>query len=196
MASALEGLLLSPEQISTAMGTTGLKVTGTITTVADYGANVADMDCRILGETAEKTAYFGSGWSAVQGQNLDDAGDIARDKYFVQQALVLFPSAPQAAAFFTSTAPRWSACANRSYITTNDGQTFDMWDVGPVSNNGGTLSVMKTEEKSNGWACQRALTVANNVAFDVMGCSYNPADSAVKIAHQIEQGITTGGPGR
>jgi serine/threonine kinase PknH len=195
-ASALEGLLLSPDQISTAMGTTGLKVTQTLSAMYDDSGMVADTDCRAMNTSAEQTAYASSGWSAVQGQNLEDAGDYQLDKYYVQQFLVLFPSAGQASAFFTASAPRWSACSNRPYQNTKDKPV--LIDVGPVSNNDGTLSATRTEENANGWACQRALTVASNVAIDVQACSYNPADSAVKIAHQIEQGIgsTQAGSGK
>jgi hypothetical protein len=47
------------------------------------------------------------------------------------------------------------------------------------------LSATVTQEGQNGWACQRALTVANNVAIDIDSCSYNPGNSAISVAHQI-----------
>ncbi len=196
VASALPGLLPGPDQISAEMGTTGLKVTKSLTDFADYSSSVADLDCRVGSETAEKAGYYGSGFSAVQRQILEDAGDIATDKYFVTQALVLFPTAGQAADFFTASARRWPACSDRSFTSTIGGRIFGRWDVGEVSNTDRTLSASKTQENSNGWACQRALTVANNVAIDIEWCSYDPADSAVEIAHQIAQGITSRGPGR
>lgn len=196
VASALETLLPGPDQISAEMGTTGLRVTKTLTDFADYSTSVADVDCRVGSEAAEKSGYYGSGWSAVRRQILEDAGDIATDKYFVTQALVLFPSAGQAADFFTASAQRWQACSNRAFISTIGGRIFGRWDVGAVSNTNGTLSAFKAQENANGWACQRALTVANNVAIDVEWCGYDPADSAVRIAHQIGEGIATRGPGR
>jgi hypothetical protein len=60
-----------------------------------------------------------------------------------------------------------------------------VWTVGPIANTNGTLSTTRTLEGGNGWACQRALTVRNNVAIDVAACSANPADAAVNIADQI-----------
>jgi hypothetical protein len=57
--------------------------------------------------------------------------------------------------------------------------------VGPIANTNGTLSTTDTLKGANGWACQRALTVSNNIAIDVAACSDNPADAAVNIAHQI-----------
>lgn len=194
-APALEGLLLSPDQISAAMVTSGLKVTKTLSELFDGRASVADTDCRALSDPAEQTAYFGSGWSAIHGQMLEDAGSIARDKYMVRQILVLFPSAGHAGAFFTASAQRWPGCSNRPFTNTVN-KIFGQWVVGPISNTDGTLSATKTQVNADGWACQRALTVANNVVVDVSACSYNPADSGVKIAHQITQRITTRGPGR
>jgi hypothetical protein len=55
----------------------------------------------------------------------------------------------------------------------------------------GILSVTATQENSDGWACQRVLTVSNNVAIDTTLCSSNPADSAVNIARQIATEVPT-----
>lgn len=72
-----------------------------------------------------------------------------------------------------------------------------MWDVGPVSNTNGTLSATETREGGQGWACQRALTVSNNVAIDITACGYDKADGAVNIARQIAGKVANSlfGPG-
>jgi len=57
--------------------------------------------------------------------------------------------------------------------------------VGPIANTNGTLSTTDTLKGGNGWACQRALTVSNNIAIDVAACPNNPGNTAVNIAHQI-----------
>jgi hypothetical protein len=59
-----------------------------------------------------------------------------------------------------------------------------VWTVGPVSNTNGTLSATETRA-ANGFTCERALTVANNVAIDVDACTTNGPDAAVTIAQQI-----------
>ena len=43
--AALQGLLLSPDQIATAMGATGMTVTGTFTTLPDGSGQVPDKAC-------------------------------------------------------------------------------------------------------------------------------------------------------
>jgi serine/threonine protein kinase, bacterial len=188
-ASAMQGLWLSPDQISAAMGTTGLRVTSTQSQMNDQAANVSDISCRAINSDADTSVYANSGWTDVDLQVLEDAGNIQHDNYYVEQGLVLFPSASQAAAFLSSSAQLWAGCANRQFTYNRNGQPYATDDVGPVSNNGGTLSATKTEERANGWACQHALTVANNVAVDILACSYNPANSAVDVAQQIKQNV-------
>ena len=110
---------------------------------------------------------------------------------------MLFSSAHDADAFFTASAQSWPACSNRQYSVTVAGAPDQVFTVGPVSNINGTLSATKTLETGY-WlwqSCQRALTVANNVAIDVQACSQNQSDSqsdsAVNIAHQIAAKVPT-----
>jgi serine/threonine protein kinase len=187
--SAMPGLFLSPDQISAAMGTTGLRVTNTASQMNDQAANVPDISCRAINSDADATVYANSGWTGVDIQLLEDAGNIAHDNYYVEQGLVSFPSASQAAAFFASAAQQWAGCANRQFTYYKNGQSYATDDVGPVSNNGGMLSATTIEEGANGWACQHALTVANNVTINVLACSYNPANSGVQVAQQIKQNV-------
>lgn len=188
-ASAMQGLWLSPDQISAAMGTTGLRVTNTQSQMNDQAANVSDLSCRAINSDADSSVYANSGWTDVDVQVLEDAGNIQHDNYYVEQGLVLFPSASQAAAFISSSAQLWAGCANRQFTYNRNGRPYATDDVGPVANNGGTLSATKTEQGANGWACQHALTADNNVAIDILACSYNPANSAVDVAQQIKQNI-------
>jgi hypothetical protein len=188
-AAALDGLLLSPNQVNTAMGATGMTVNGTYTAMYVDSANVADKACLPLDSSAQAPVYAGSGWSAFRGQHLQEPGDTYT--HGVGQNVVLFPSADQAGAFFAASAQQWPACANRQYTFTQAGKPDQVEAVGPVSNTNGTLSASVTSEGGNGWTCQRALTVANNVAIDVNACGYNPSNSAVNIAHQIAAKVPT-----
>lgn len=194
--AALEGLLLSTDQINTAMGTTGMTVTQTPTAMVDASADMPDKACLHMASVLEAPVYEGSGWSAVRGQGLSDhfyPGNRLRHR--VVQAVVLFSSANDAGAFFTASAQRWPACANRQYTSTMPGQPDAVWSVGLVSNTNGTLSATSTEVSPPpavpGWACQRALTVIDNVAIDINTCSGSVSDSAVNIAHQIAVKVPT-----
>jgi serine/threonine kinase PknH len=182
--AALDGLLLSPGQINSAMGATGMGITGTYTELVDSSATIAQPECRTVNDPMEASSYTGSGWTALRKQRLQQPPQGTAMDYYADQGVALFSSADNAATFFAASAKRWPTCSNRTYIdnASNDSWT---WNAGPVSNTDGTLSVNLTEEGGNGWGCQRVLTIANNVAIDLLTCSYNPTNAAVNIAHQI-----------
>jgi serine/threonine-protein kinase len=147
----------------------------------DDSANIPDKDCRFADLPVTTSVYDGSGWTAMRSQHLREPVDDYPHQ--VWQAVVLFPSANDAARFFSASAQRWPACSNRQYHYINDpGNPDTVWTVGPVANISDTLST--TRKGGEGWTCQRALTVSNNVAIDVAACPNN-ADAAVVIAHQI-----------
>jgi PknH-like extracellular domain len=189
-AGALDALLLSPADINTAMGATAMTSPETNTHMVDGSSDVADQDCRVFDEAAETFAYAGSGWTAVRRQDFQEPGDDVAHVVF--QVVVSFPSATFAAAFFDASTHRWPACANRKYNVMQPGKLDWIYAVGPISNMAGMLSTTTTLEGGNGWACQRALTVRNNVAVDVLACSLNlPADTAVNIAQKIATKVPT-----
>ena len=184
--AALDGLLLSPDQINTAMGSTGMTVSHTRSVMDDDSARVPDQACRPLDGPLIAPVYAGSGWSAFREQVLSEPGTWT---HRVDQGVVLFSSAHDAAAFFTASAQQWPACTPAQL----------KMGLGPVSNTNGTLSATQTYPgggKANLLVtCQRALTVANNVAIDVDTCSTNLSDSqsgaGVNIVRQIAAKVPT-----
>ncbi len=177
--TALPGLLLSPEQVNTAMGATEMTVTKTHVSMSDDSATMEPKECLAIDGSAQAQVYADSGYTAERDQTLQDGDNFT---HYVQQAVVLFPSAKQASAFFTASTQQWPAC--HQYTHTQSGS---LWAAGPISNANGTLSVTATQQNAGapGWACGRALAAKNNVVIDVNTCSANPADSAVNIANQI-----------
>jgi len=182
--TALQGLLLSPDQLDTATGATGMTITGSLTTLPDGSGQVPDKACLPLEGAGQATVYAGSGFNAISGQRVADE----LHAHLVEQIVVSFPSAQDARAFFAASAQSWPACASRSHDqTTPAGQTV-AHTVGPVSNTNGTLSATVTgvlARNGSSGACERALTVANNVAIDIDACGENPSGAAVNIADQI-----------
>jgi hypothetical protein len=184
---ALKELLLTPDQLNTAVGATKLAVKTERTYMWDNDATVSAEHCRAVQEPAAASAYADSQWIAVQGNVVEETG--AAWTHLVDQAVVAFVSAKGAAAFFTTATQRWQACSNGHYTVTLAGRPAKAWTVGPVAETDGTLSATLTSEAKGG--CQRALTVINNVAIDVDVCSADPGDAAVNIAHQIAAKVPT-----
>ncbi len=148
--AALEGLLLSPDQLDTAMGATGMTFTPLRNppgVMDDDSAHVADKACRPLDGPLLAPVYAGSGWTAFREQLVRDPGDPSSDAWIhqVDQGVVLFSSAHDADAFFTASAQQWPACSNRQFTISWAGTPDGVRAVGPVSNTNGTLSATRTQ---------------------------------------------------
>ncbi|MGH3957589.1 sensor domain-containing protein [Mycobacterium sp.] len=181
----IDPLPLSPEQINAAMGAKNMAVTKKRVAMSDDSATMKPRECLAIDGSAQAQVYDGSGFSAVRDEALNDGDNFT---HFAEQAMVLFPIAKQADAFFTTSAKQWPACRHYTHI-----QSGTEWTVGPVSNANGVLSAIATQEnaRAGGWACGRALAVRNNVIVDVNTCSANPANTAVDIANQIAAKVPT-----
>lgn len=183
-ANTLDGLLLSADQINTAMGTTGMIPVGTLTAMPDHSGWVSDKACLPLAFPAEPGVYAGSGSGAVLAQVVQKPPQSG-----VTQAIVLFSSPRDAGSFFTASSKSWAACSNRQFTISVNGNS-QVHTVGPVSNTNGILSATVTPAGSLG-VCERALTVANDVAIDVSACG-GPSGAAVNVAHQIAAKVPVG----
>lgn len=181
---ALDGLLLSPAEIGTAMAADGeVPVKTTLTQMSDTSAGKPDKNCRFT-QPAESSIYANSGWKAVRSQELQEP--VPNFAHHVIQAVVYFPDAKTAANFFKASAQFWPLCANHEYHVLSPGGPDKIFTMGPIDNTGSVLSTTDTLQDGNGWACQRALTASNNVVVDIAACATNPAaGAAVNIARQI-----------
>ena len=181
----LDGLLLSPEQINGAMRAKDMTVTKRRFAMSDDSATMKPKECLAIDGAAQAQVYADSGFIAVRDEALNDGDNFT---HFAEQAVVLFPIAKQANAFFTTSAQQWPACHHYTHT-----QSGTQWTVGPISNTDGTRSTVATQEnaRAGGWACGRALEIRNNVLVDVNTCSADPANSAVDIANQIAARVPT-----
>ena len=199
--AALPSFLLTLAEVDSALGVTGSKNDKTLDTLQeDKTADVFPKtykfppECLYITGEALTAVYAGSGNTAVHGERdtaSAPAGSSDPDPE-ITQFVVLFPTAQQASAFFTTSSQRWPACANRQEtVPASDPDSPDIqWKVGPVSNANGVLSTTVGVTLSKGGqsmsqSCQRALTVRNNVVIDTEACRTNPGDAGVNVANQI-----------
>lgn len=187
---ALRGLLLTADELNPIMGVTGMKAQAPHDVLPDDSATMQPRECLAVDGVAQEQVYATTGFRAVRQQSVSDGDDNA---HYVDQAVVLFPTAKQAEAFFATSAKQWPEC--HEYTHTQSGSE---WIAGRVSNAEGVVSTVATQQNAgeSAWqACGRALAAANNVIVDVNTCSTDPKDSAVVIARQIAAKVPNGRPG-
>jgi serine/threonine-protein kinase len=174
-ATELPDLLLSPNNLAVALGAGDMNVTGTYTDMVTDTAT--DQACVGVVRTGSAAVYAASGHTGVRGQVV-----IERPNYVVVQYAVSLRSAHDASAIFTAATQQWPACSGRPISVQTPGFESKIETIGPVSNANGTLTASVTSSVDP-VLCERALTVANNVAIDIAACGRPGA--AANIAHQI-----------
>jgi hypothetical protein len=183
--SALDGLLLDVGQINAALGATSMRVWLNAKVMWDWSTSVSDKNCLAIDGPAQEKVYTNTGWTAIRGQRIDDSVDDSNKRsHLAIQAVVVFPSARDASAFYDTSTQGWPACSNRRFSDINSRKPDTVWTVAASTNENGMLTTSKVQEGGDGWTCQRALTVRNNVAIDIVTCSQT-GSVAVDVAQQI-----------
>jgi serine/threonine kinase PknH len=64
------------------------------------------------------------------------------------------------------------------------------WTFAQINGQPPKIAVMDTQEGADGWGCQRAMSVANNVIVDVNACGYKISNQGGQIADKIVANIS------
>lgn len=181
-ADRLSALLLGPSDINTVMGSSTMQPGKPITSTDHSAVTVSTPDCQGALYTTQDPVYAGTGYTSVSGLVSSEPGD--NYDHWVNQAVVLFPSADKAKSFLENSAEKWKGCAGKTVTVTNKSKTY-RWTFAQVQGSPPKITLMDTKEGADGWECQRALTVANNVIVDINACGYHISDQGAQIADKI-----------
>jgi hypothetical protein len=175
----LPDVLLSIGEVNAIMGSSTMEVTGELEEMTDHSADVSDPECLGAIYGAEDPVYAGSGWTAVLDQVARE--DTESNEHWVEQTVVLYPSADKAQKFFDESKSRWQDCANYA-VSVDDGGTSYMWQLEDVTVEDTMITQITTQEDADGWGCQHALSPVSNAIVEAWACSYSVGEEAVTIA--------------
>ncbi|CDO90010.1 serine/threonine protein kinase [Mycobacterium triplex] len=182
-ATRLSSLLLSPSDINTIMGATNIQPGKPITSMGTSTMTVSVPACQGALYTTQDAAYAGSGYTGINGLVSAEPGD--NNDHWVNQAVVAFPTADKAKAFLQSSLDKWKTCVGQTVTVTNSSGKTYRWTFAPIQGNSPKISVLQTQEGADGWQCEHAMSVANNVIVDVNACGYHISDQSSQIADKI-----------
>ncbi|MUL83476.1 MULTISPECIES: sensor domain-containing protein [unclassified Mycolicibacterium] len=189
--SALEGLLLSTDQVNTLMGTDGMAPHPAVTEMSDHRNLLPNLNC--LGAwQVDESAIYGDHWTAMRQVLLRAPDNDDWDNLLVQ-SVVIFPSAQDADDFLNQSADRWSKCTNHHVNITLNGEPLPRWTSGDLTKTDSELTLPFTRVNGDQTrACQRALAVAANLVMDVQACK--PEGSSVTQAADVVDEIKAAMP--
>jgi hypothetical protein len=189
--SALEGLLLTTDEVDTVMGTDGMVARKPVTEMNDHRNLLPNLNC--LGAwQVDESAIYGDRWTAMRQVLLRTPDDDNWDNLLVQSVVIL-PSTQDATDFVSQSADRWSKCTNHHVNITLNGEPLPKWTSGDLTKTDSELTLPFT--RVNGAqtrACQRALAVAANLVMDIQACK--PAGSSVTQAADVVDQIKAAMP--
>ncbi len=180
--SQLDDVLLSIGEINAIMGSSTMEVTSELDEMTDHSADVSDPGCLGAIYGAEEPVYAGSGFTAVLDQISREEGDD--NDHWVEQTVVLYPSADKAQAFFDKSKAMWDECSNYTISVDSDGTTYD-WKIDDFNAEDSLITQVTSQKDAAGWACQHALSPVSNITVEVWACSYSPGDEAAAIVNDV-----------
>lgn len=182
--AALDGLLLPADRISQLMNTTAMTTTPIAHSLLP--GSVTPPHCTGAWGPGYEATYTGSGYTAVAAQAL------SRDPtHKVAQAVVAFPDAASAKAFYDKQVGDWNACKSSHVRFEYLGTSTDV-DVGVPVVTGDVLAllVVPTGTGITGQQCERDMTVRANVIVDVRACSPTVGSAGSSMVREIADKVT------
>lgn len=180
--SKLEDVVLSIGEINAIMGSSTMEVTSELDEMTDHSDAVSDAECLGAIYGAEDPVYAGSGWTAVLDQISREEGDD--NEHWVEQTVVLYPSADNAQEFFEKSKGQWEGCNDYTVSVDDGGDAYD-WDIEDFNAQDTLITQVTTQQDAAGWACQHALSPVSNITVEVWACSYSPENEAETIVTDI-----------
>lgn len=183
----LDAILLSVDEVGTIMATNTLQPAPVSHNMSTGFDKFADPDCVGANSTAIKSVYDGTGWSAVRAQKMTGGHDPNNphvDMYWVEQAVVSFPTANQASEFVNKSATQWKGCSGR-VLTETDSAGVATWFYDGLSRDQNTLAQASFLEGGEGRECQHVLTSYGNLVLEASSCSLNITNEARRIVGEM-----------
>lgn len=184
----LESTLLSVAEVNAALGTTGIKPDGPVTSgLSTPAATPSDPACAGSGDAAVDSVYKDSGWVAAREQTLSQPSpdDPNAKLIWVDQATIGFPTAGLAQDFLNSSANRWTGCSKRMITEQgSDGQAAS-WTYGDLVRDNNTLSMPLFQEGGDDWGCQHTLATYSNTVVEAVACAYDVTDQSARIVAKM-----------
>lgn len=180
----LDSLLPRAVELDGIVDATGMEVKTRISQMWDDSPNLSDPGCVDVWLPVEAPAYDGTGWTAMRAQQVAD-GTPDTFRHYVAQAVVAFPTADEAQAFFDTATQTWADCANRRVQFRKPGKPASSWTHGDLTASGDTLTMPQTREAGDGWSCQRARSVYSNVIVDAVVCGFDITDQAATLVAAV-----------
>jgi serine/threonine-protein kinase len=187
--SALDGLLLDASEVNAIMGTNAMNPHPIVTVMGDHRNLLPNLNCLGVWQVNEGAVYDPTHWKSLR-QQLFRQPDSDQWDSLVVQSVVSYRTAAGARDFFAQSVDRWSKCTNHHVNIRLNDQPLPAWLSGDLTRTDTELSLPFTRGSGDQTrSCQRFLTVAANLIFDIQACKPQqaaPLTEAAQVADKME----------
>lgn len=188
----LQELLPSDREVGEVMDAPTSEVALTYTTLeAQPDDTLSEPHCIGAVFGAVELVYRGSSYQGVYGERIWDPATPGSGR--LDQGVVAFGSAEDAAAFVSEETDIWRECVGRPLTLTALGQKVS-WNASAPTLSNGVDVLARTQEGGGGFGCARGLAAGSNVVADVVACGNDGAavaGQATEIVNMILEKIPT-----
>jgi hypothetical protein len=182
-AAALEGLLLSADQVTAVAGGTNMALVGRAVSASDASKMIDDRTCLGLGSFGDVTVYPNSGYVAMRGNQYGTPNAVAAD---VTQLVASFTGAADAQALLQRAHQDWQGCASRRYGFHSSNGNHSYFDTHDLRGPGSRIELSMRQEEDARWGCSHAMAVGNNVVAEARVCLLGK-DTAPVVNNLLDQ---------
>lgn len=185
--SALDGLLLSPAEVNTVMGTTDIAPHPVVTVMGDHRNLLPNLNCLGVWQVDEAPIYDPSHWKSLR-QQLLRTPDTDQWGSLVVQSVVSYRTAEGARDFFADSTDRWSKCSNHHVNIRLNDQPLPAWSSGDLTTTDTRLSMPYTRGAGDQTrSCQRVLATVANLILDIQACRPQQSTAVTQAAAIADQ---------
>lgn len=180
--SQLDDVPLSIAQLNGIVGATQMEIVLSDKAMSDNSDAVSDPDCLGSIYGAEHLVYQSSDWTAVRDEVAREPED--GNEHWVEQTAVLYPTEKHAKDFIETSTSSWRDCSGFS-VAVDDGTSSSIWQIDDVKVEGDVVTQAISQEDSDGWECQHAMSSVANLSVETIACAFGINDEAVTMVNAM-----------
>jgi PknH-like extracellular domain len=190
--SALTQSLLSPNDLSAIMGTSGITPHPPVSQMGDHRNLLPNLNCLGVWQVNEAPIYESSHWKSVR-QQMSRVPDKDEWNFLVVQSIVSYRTVDAAKEFLTESTDRWSKCTNHNVNIQLNGQALPAWRSGALTKTDTRLAIPYTRGTGDQTrSCQHVLSLVANLILDIQACKPQQdaaVTQAADVADKIESNL-------
>ncbi|OBA61920.1 hypothetical protein A5647_09340 [Mycobacterium sp. 1100029.7] len=175
--TALEGLLLTKDQLIEVASGSNMALVGTATSTSDSSKIIDDRTCLGLSSVGDVTVYVNSGYVAMRGNQFSTPNAVQAD---ITQLVTSFTAPGDAQALLQRAQQDWQRCAQRRFGFHSSNGNHSYFFTHDLRATGSRIQVSMRQEEDQRWGCSHAMAVQGSVIVEARVCLLNKdTDAAV-----------------